>query len=146
MQTHYWLLIAGLLIILALAGYAWSLWRQVWRVRADRQAQDEQRNARLAGDIQFIAQSLLNGQVPLIEGSIRIKVLLDNYAGPRRDDLQAAIFTEIYDQTAHIPTHAGWKQLSAAERKLHTRLMETLERDHHEQVQQAARQLANGLR
>lgn len=145
MQTQYWLLIAGLLIITALAGYAWTLWRRVWRVRAEQQAQEEQRNARLAGDIQFIAQSLLNGQVPMIEGSIRIKVLLDNYSGPRRSDLDVVIFTEIYDQTAHIPTHAGWKQLSATERKLHTRLMETLERDHQEQVQQAANQLANGL-
>ncbi|MEH6687517.1 MAG: DUF2489 domain-containing protein [Halopseudomonas sabulinigri] len=145
MQMQHWLLLAGLIIIAALTCYALTLWRRVWRIRTERQAQENERNERLAKDIQLIAQSLLNGQVPLIEGSIRIKVLLDNYAGPRRDDLDLAIFTEIYDQTAHIPTHAGWKQLSAAERKLHSRLMETLERDHQEQVKQAASQLANGL-
>ena len=72
-------------------------------------------------------------------------MLLDNYAGPRRSDLDVTIFTEIYDQTAHIPTHTGWKQLSAAERKLHSRLMETLERDHQEQVKQAAGELTKGL-
>ncbi|MEH6564658.1 MAG: DUF2489 domain-containing protein [Halopseudomonas sp.] len=145
MQTHHWLLLAGLLVIVALSGYACYLWRRVWRIRAEQQAQQEERNARLAADIQFLAQSLVNGQVPLIEGSIRIKVLLDNYSGPRRDDLELSIFTELYDQTAHIPTHAGWKQLSAAERKLHQRLMETVERDHQTQVQQTASQLANGL-
>ena len=145
MQMQHWLLLAGLIIIAALTCYALTLWRRVWRIRTERQAQENERNERLAKDIQLIAQSLLNGQVPLIEGSIRIKVLLDNYAGPRREDLDLAIFTEIYDQTAHIPTHSGWKQLSAAERKLHSRLMETLERDHQEQVKQAASQLANGL-
>ena len=145
MQMQHWLLLAGLIIIAALTCYALTLWRRVWRIRTERQAQENERNERLAKDIQLIAQSLLNGQVPLIEGSIRIKVLLDNYAGPRREDLDLAIFTEIYDQTAHIPTHSGWKQLSAAERKLHSRLMETLERDHQEKVQQAASQLANGL-
>jgi len=145
MQMQHWLLLAGLIIIAALTCYALTLWRRVWRIRTERQAQENERNERLAKDIQLIAQSLLNGQVPLIEGSIRIKVLLDNYAGPRCEDLDLAIFTEIYDQTAHIPTHSGWKQLSAAERKLHSRLMETLERDHQEKVQQAASQLANGL-
>ena len=145
MQMQHGLLLAGLLIIIALAGYALTLWRRVWRTRAEQQQQQDGRDKRLAEDIQFIGQSLLNGQVPLIEGSIRIKVLLDNYAGPRRSDLDVTIFTEIYDQTAHIPTHTGWKQLSAAERKLHSRLMETLERDHQEQVKQAAGELAKGL-
>ncbi|MEH6490713.1 DUF2489 domain-containing protein [Halopseudomonas sp.] len=145
MHLYHWLLLGGLLIIAALAGYAWYLWRRVWRQRADQQAQQDQRNARLAGDIQFIAQSLVNGQVPMIEGSIRLKVLLDNYAGPRREGLSLDIFTEVYDQTAHIPTHEAWKQLSAAERKLHLRLMDTIERDHQQQVQQASRQLADGL-
>tara|TARA_R110000764_G_scaffold32666_1_gene73754 strand:+ start:160 stop:594 length:435 start_codon:yes stop_codon:yes gene_type:complete len=142
---YNWLLLGGLLIIATLAAYAWYLWRRVWLKRADQQAQQDQRNARLAGDIQFIAQSLINGQVPMIEGSIRLKVLLDNYAGPRREGLALEIFTEVYDQTAHIPTHEAWKQLSTAERKLHLRLMETIERDHQQHVQQAARQLADGL-
>lgn len=145
MQNHYWLIGAGLLIILALATYAWTLWRKVWQQDEARIRALETRNERLSGDIRIIAQSLLDGQVPTIEGAIRIKVLLDNYQGERREGLDVTIFERIYDQTAHIPTHQAWKDLSRAERKLHLRLMETLERDHRSEVEAAARALAQGL-
>ncbi len=81
----------------------------------------------------------------MIEGAIRLKVLLDNYEGPRNAALDVSILEQIYDQTAHIPTHQGWKDLSRAERKLHLRLMDTLERDHREEVEAAARALSKGL-
>lgn len=145
MQNHYWLIGAGILIIVALAAYAWTLWRKVWQQDEARAKALEARNDRLSGDIRIIAQSLLDGQVPTIEGAIRIKVLLDNYQGERREDLDVTIFERIYDQTAHIPTHQAWKDLSRAERKLHLRLMETLERDHRGEVEAAAQALTQGL-
>ena len=96
MQTHYWLIAAGILIILALATYAWTLWRKVWQQDEARAKALEARNDRLSGDIRIIAQSLLDGQVPTIEGAIRIKVLLDNYQGERREGLDVAVFDLIY--------------------------------------------------
>ncbi|OWL88948.1 DUF2489 domain-containing protein [Halopseudomonas aestusnigri] len=145
MQTHYWLIAAGILIILALATYAWTLWRKVWQQDEARAKALEARNDRLSGDIRIIAQSLLDGQVPTIEGAIRIKVLLDNYQGERREGLDVTVFDLIYEQTAHIPTHQAWKDLSRAERKLHLRLMDTLERDHRPAVEAAARALSKGV-
>ena len=145
MQNHYWLIATGTLIILALAAYALTLWRRVWQQDEVRAKALEARDDRLSGDIRIIAQSLLDGQVPTIEGAIRIKVLLDNYQGERREGLDVTVFERIYDQTAHIPTHQAWKDLSRAERKLHLRLMETLERDHRSEVEAAARALAQGL-
>ncbi|MEE3156854.1 MAG: DUF2489 domain-containing protein [Pseudomonadota bacterium] len=144
MQTEHWLLLAGGLIILLLGAYALILWRRVWRQQAERVNALNARNDRLGGDIRIIAQSLLDKQVPMIEGAIRLKVLLDNYQGPRNAALDVTILEFIYDQTAHIPTHQGWKDLSRAERKLHLRLIETLERDHRDEVEAAARALSNG--
>lgn len=146
MSTNDWLAIAGLLIIVALAAYAWFLWRRVWQAQHRRDTAASERNKLLEQDIRFLAQSMLNGQLPFIEGSIRIKVLLDNYTGPRRDGLQIGVFERIYDSTAHIPTHQGWKDLNKAERELHQRTMETLERDHKDEVERAARQLSEGLK
>ena len=145
MQIQYWLLLAGGLIILLLGAYAWILWRRVWRQQAERVNALHARNDRLGDDIRIIAQSLLDGQVPTIEGAIRIKVLLDNYQGERREELDVTVFDLIYEQTAHIPTHQAWKDLSRAERKLHLRLMDTLERDHRPAVEAAARALSKGV-
>lgn len=144
MSTTFWLL-AGLIIIIALAAYALVLWRKVWGAKHAKAEQERTRNARLAQDIQFLAQSLLNGQLPLIEGSIRIKVLLDNYSGPRRADLDVGVFETIYDATAHIPTHQQWKDLPRSERQQHEQHMQALEQQHKDQAEHAARQLSTGV-
>ncbi|MFN3580307.1 MAG: DUF2489 domain-containing protein [Pseudomonas sp.] len=142
---QYGLALAGLVIVIALAVYAFILWRQVLDRQAAAKVQLRERNQRLASDIEFLAASLVDGQLPVIEGSIRIKVLLDNYSGPRRAELDVGVFEVIYDATAHIPTHQAWKSLPSAERKLHERQMETLERDKGEAVKAAAKDLSRGL-
>ena len=144
MSSTFWL-VAGLIIIIALAVYALVLWRKVWDARQVKAEQERERNERLAQDIQFLAQSLLNGQLPLIEGAIRIKVLLDNYSGPRRTDLDIGVFETIYDATAHIPTHQQWKDLPRTERQQHEQHMQALEEQHKEDAERAARQLSTGV-
>ncbi|MFO7704201.1 MAG: DUF2489 domain-containing protein [Halopseudomonas sp.] len=145
MTTFSWLALAGLIIIIALAIYAFVLWKKVLARKAQQRAIATERNQRLASDIIILAKSLLEGQLPVIEGSIRIKVLLDNYYGPRRADLDVSVFERIYDATAHIPTHQGWQDLPKAERQLHERQMEVLERDHHEAITLAAKNISRGL-
>lgn len=146
MTNSDWLMILGLVIIFALALYAVVLWRRVWQKQQLMTAQENERNSRLEGDIRILAQGLVTGQLPVIEGAIRIKVLLDNYSGPRRADLDTRVFETIYDATAHIPTHQAWKDLPKAQRRLHERQMETLETQHHSEVQQIAGVLSQGLR
>lgn len=145
MTTFNWLAAVAGIIILALAAYAYVLWKRVLARQAEQKAVAAERNQRLAGDIIILANSLLEGQLPLIEGSIRIKVLLDNYYGPRRADLDVTIFERIYDATVHIPTHQGWKDLSKAERQMHEQQMETLERDHRDEIFSAAKNISRGL-
>ncbi|GGI90812.1 DUF2489 domain-containing protein [Halopseudomonas pertucinogena] len=145
MDFSEWLMIGGLLLIFLLAGYAAWLWYQVWRRRQQRMQQTHERNQRLAGDIRLLARGLCEGQVPPIEGAIRIKVLLDNYDGPRRANLNLAIFETIYDATAHIPTHESWKALPAAQRRQHEEYMETLEQQHRDALHRAAQELRSGL-
>lgn len=145
MTTLHWLALAGLIIVVALAIYAIVLWKKVLAHKAEQDSLARERDQRLAGDIVILANSILDDQLPMIEGSIRIKVLLDNYYGPRRADLDVGIFEMIYDATAHIPTHQGWKDLSKAERKLHEQQMQTLERDHRAAVEAAARNISQGL-
>lgn len=145
MTSFNWLALAGVIIIIVLAAYALILWRKVLARQAEQRALADERNKRLASDIIILANSLLQGQLPVIEGSIRIKVLLDNYYGPRRADLDVSVFERIYDATAHIPTHQGWKDLPKAERQLHEQQMEVLERDHYDEITRAASDISRGL-
>ncbi|UAW97649.1 DUF2489 domain-containing protein [Halopseudomonas nanhaiensis] len=145
MNIFDWLAIAGLVLIVALATYAWVLWRRVWRQRQELERIGRERDERLAEDIRFLAQSLMTGQLPLIEGSIRIKVLLDNYQGTLRSGIDTEVFTLLYDATADIPTHQGWKDLPKSERNLYRQRMEQLEAEHGTRARQAAEQLGNGL-
>lgn len=145
MSANEALVISGLLVIFILAGYAAWLWYRVWRHRQRQHRQQVERNARLAGDIRILAQGLLEDQVPLIEGAIRIKVLLDNYSGPRRADLPVQVFETIYDATAHIPTHQAWKDLPLSQQREYGQIMLALEQRHGEQLRQAAQALRTGL-
>lgn len=146
MNSNEWLVIGGLLLIFLLAGYAAWLWYRVWRNRQRQEQILRQRNTRLSGDIRILAQGLLDGQLPLIEGAIRIKVLLDNYTGARPANLNADIFETVYQATAHIPTHQAWKDLPLDQRREHERHMESLEQQHREALLRAAEALCMGLR
>lgn len=139
------LALAGLAIIIGLAAYATVLWRRVnYKTQAEKVSQIELER-RLAVDIEFLAQSLATGQIQPIEGAIRIKVLLDNYAGPRRELLDLTVFETVYDETAHIPTHQAWKDLPREQRIALEREMKAIEQTHKQRLESAAAELSKGL-
>lgn len=145
MTLSNWFILAGVAIILVLAIYAAVLWRQVRRKNDAQHALQREREERLATDIEFLAKSLTSGQLPAIEGAIRIKVLLDNYTGPRREILDLTVFETVYDATAHIPTHQAWKDLPRGERRVLEAEMADIEQSHKLRLEEAAAQLSKGL-
>ena len=135
------LLIAALAIIAGLAGYALWLWRQVWQRQSQQQALNHQRRERLGEDLHILAGSLLDGQLPMIEGAIRIKVLIDNYDTQLSQDTHSAVFHTLYEATLDVPTHAAWQALSATERSHYRSRFAALEREHGEALRAAAKWL-----
>ena len=135
------LLLAALLLIAGLAAYAWHLWRRVWaRQNAQTQAHQE-RQQRIGGDLNILASSLLDEQLPLIEGAIRIKVLLDNYDSALSSDSHCLVFHQLFEATADVPTHAAWKALDKAERRHFEKRFNELELQHKAAARSAARWL-----
>lgn len=135
------LLLAGLLSIAVLAAYAWHLWRRVWaRERAQAAARQERRQ-RLGGDLGILASSLLDEQLPLIEGAIRIKVLLDNYDSELSHDSRCQVFHQLFEATAEVPTHGAWKALDKGERRRFEKRFNELELQHKSAARTAARWL-----
>ncbi|WP_156506094.1 DUF2489 domain-containing protein, partial [Oleiphilus sp. HI0117] len=60
--------------------------------------------------IKVIAQCMLDEQVELSEGCIRIKVLLDHLAPNLHEDERFSVFIKMYDALEHMPTHEARKQ------------------------------------
>ena len=135
------LLLGGLLLIAALAAYAWHLWRRVWATQRARDEAQQERQQRLGGDLSILASSLLDEQLPLIEGAIRIKVLLDNYDSTLSNDSRCQVFHLLFEATAEVPTHAAWKALDKAERRRFEKRFNELELQHKAAARSAARWL-----
>ena len=135
------LLLAGLVVVLVLGGYALHLWRRVWAQQQAYAAAESERQLRLGGDLRILAGSLLDGQLPLIEGAIRIKVLLDNYDIALSSHEYCRVFHTLFDETSGIPTHAAWKALTATERRQHDKRFSELELQHKAAARKAARWL-----
>ena len=135
------LLLAGTLLVAALALYALHLWRRVWAQQRKLAQAAEERRERLGSDLQILAGSLLDGQLPLIEGAIRIKVLLDNYDSALSQDARCQVFHLLFEATAQVPTHADWKALDKAVRRQHEKHFNELELQHKAAARTAARWL-----
>ena len=135
------LLVIGALLIAALAGYAAYLWRRVWHNEREQAALQAHRRDELAADLRILANCLLDEQVPLIEGAIRIKVLLDNYDAELGQDPRCQVFQELFEATAEVPTHAAWKALDKAERRRHEAAFSALELQHKAAARRSARWL-----
>lgn len=134
-------LILSVALISALALYALHLWRRVWaKEKARNEALSTQRE-RIAGDLHILASSLLDGQLPLIEGAIRIKVLLDNYDSSLSQHEQCEVFHLLFAATAQVPTHAEWKALEKSVRRQHEQRFSELELQHKAAARNAARWL-----
>ncbi len=137
-----WSLLAlALLIIAGLAAYALWLWRRVWRRQRQQADAEQHHHEQLAGDLRILAGSLLDEQLPLIEGAIRIKVLMDNYDPQLSQDPRCAVFHDLYAATAHVPTHGDWMALDRRERQRYRSQFSELELQYKAAARAASRWL-----
>lgn len=140
MPLYVWLVL-GLIVICILATYAGLLWRRVWR-RQQLSLKIQQAQAqRLKQDLIIIAQSFQTQQVPSIEGAIRLKVLLDNFDPLLSQQPEFQALHDIYQATAHIPTHEAWKVLPRTEKKAFEKLFTQLETEHKQALATAVQTL-----
>ena len=148
MTTLQWWLLAGTGIILALslvALYYLVLLLRSKRAQArQRELQQQQQiaqRARLIKSVRLIAHGMIEDQLSLTEGAIRIGVLLESLMQEEQARTEFRAFYLLADATQHIPILDAWKQLSTR-RKLGFDLQrEQLEIDHREFVLDAARRL-----
>lgn len=132
------------LITLFLASYAafllFQLNKQKKAVKQLELAQAEKHDAQMRSVIESItsiAKAMKHEQCPTIEGCIRLKVLIDQLRLEDQLKNSFTIFYTVYDKTAHIPTHQGWKDLKTKEKMVHTKLMMEIESEYDSDIKQA---------
>ncbi len=148
MPTSFYLLLFACLVVVVLASVAGYYLLQVRAMQkrqaqqlAQLQAEGEAQRQRVNRSIQIIAQGLLDDQLTLTEGAIRIKVLLDGLSV--EDEVQAryAAFYQLAKATDHIPILEAWKALSTRQKLAFDREREQLESDHREFIIDAAQRI-----
>jgi uncharacterized membrane protein (DUF106 family) len=148
-QTTLWVLIAistGIAIFLLIFNLkSWKKIKELKAMNTDIENQQvkslNESHLRAHESIKVIAQCIIDEQVELSEGSIRIKVLLDHVAPELHDDPTFSIFSEMYAATEHMPTHEARKQ---SDKKLIRKLDKErfkLEDDNKEAILQASKEL-----
>ena len=144
------LIISGSLVIVALAGYAIYLQKQLHQRKLAREEQArqlavdlEERREHYRKSIHILAAALEADQMTLTEGAIRISMLasqLDLEDGERE---RYQVFFQLTQATAHIPILEDWKALSTRDKLRFDRERQEIEEKYREFVVEAARQLLN---
>lgn len=134
------LVILSIVIIGALAAYAAYLWRQVKvRQQAVAEVGEEQGRENAIENIRSLAAAMVNNDLNITEGSIRITVMLDYLydCGNMPDTFLP--FKKLHDGTLHMPRRKARQNVSVAQLKKLDREREALEAQHKTAVLDAAK-------
>ncbi|RKR06122.1 uncharacterized protein DUF2489 [Kushneria sinocarnis] len=110
------LLILAVVIVFALAAYAWSLHRELARRRQAWLSERDRARDYCFESLDVIGRAVLADQVDLVEGCIRISVMLDILGQEFDPQGEFAIFDRIRQRTEHLHTHEARAQLTPGER------------------------------
>lgn len=112
--------------------------KQEASVRAHALVAQEQRDY-LIDSIRIISRSVYDGQCPMAEGCIRLKVLIDNYSPQLHQQPELQIIEFMYAKTSHIPTLDGWKRLSFKEKIPFQKEISSLEQQYASDIRRASK-------
>lgn len=137
-MMRFFLIILALLIVLAMAGYAFSLMLTLHRQKRQLAAAQTSRYLAIIESIEVIARAMLAEQCDLSEGVLRLKPLLD-VLGKKLSRFSA--MWALYKVVESMPILDARKQLKRNERMKLDLTRETKEAELAEGIKQELRQL-----
>jgi len=118
-----WLVLIGAIILIVLSFIAWRLQRRVnkmegLKVEQQQELEELKENHQqyLNSSIQILAKGIVEEQLTLTEGAIRISVLLDNLKISENHREEYSAFFQLAEATSHIPILDAWKKLPKKEK------------------------------
>jgi len=143
---------AGILVgLVVIAGLCWfirtkSRELKVYQAqRAQQEAQQAEKRSYLVDSLKVIATTMLEDQVELSEGCIRIKVLIDHLDPSLHEQAPFKIFEQMYRDTEHMPTHQARKNTDKNFIHKLDQQRFALEKQHRESIRKAAKELLETL-
>ncbi|MEH6577308.1 MAG: DUF2489 domain-containing protein [Amphritea sp.] len=143
--TLYILITINLVIISGLLVYLYRFVKaqKLKKTKAAEQLEELAKQAKeqrlyLIESLQVIAQCLMNSEIPLTEGCIRCKVLIDNLDSQLGQSGPFTVFNEVYEQSKHIPKLDAWKQLKTKDKLKYMDEMDKLEAQYRDAIMVAA--------
>jgi len=99
-------------------------------------------HARIGNSIWVIAKSLLDDQVSISEGAIRISVLIEGLDLSEDERSHYVSFQKMAQAISHIPILEEWKKLPSQQKKVYEKQMEEEEEKYRAFILDAAKTLA----
>jgi len=113
--------------------------------RAQQEVQQAEKRSYLIESIKVIATTMLEDQVELSEGCIRIKVLIDHLDASLHEQESFKIFEQMYRDTEHMPTHQARKNTDKNFIHKLDQQRFALEKQHRDSIRKAAEKLLETL-
>ena len=88
--------------------------------------------------LKILSQALMAGQIGVVEGSIRIKVLIDHLDPEFHSKKAYKIFSDIFIETEHIPILKAWKSLDKRTKRKYEAFMADIEKKRADEAIEAA--------
>ncbi|WP_028469562.1 DUF2489 domain-containing protein [Neptunomonas japonica] len=124
----------GALIIVFLLVFIYKKYLLLKKNRLAKQEQAEQINkvrqekyTYVLDSLKVLSQALVSGQVGVVEGSIRIKVLIDHLDPEFHSKKAYKVFSDIFNETEHIPILKAWKNLDKRTKRKYEAFMADIE-------------------
>lgn len=133
--------VLGAVCVVALAAYAFGLWRNVWRRDREQAALKTATRKDQTYSLRTLTKSMLDGDLNISEGAIRLKILLDHL---QPDGSGADQYPDIYalhDAVNHMPRSAARDGYAPAEIKKLDAQRESLEAQYRDAVFAQGRKL-----
>ena len=147
MNFNVWVIL-GVLIVVVLAIYAASLYIKLYQLKAERKKQQvkldkeqQERREYCRKSIWIIAGSLVEKQMSLTEGAIRISVLSSQLDLSSEEQNDYDVFKQLAEATAHIPILDEWKKLKTREKLKYDKEREVIEEKFRDFVINAAKEI-----
>ncbi len=141
-------IIAALVVIALLAGIAVYYLREVHKLdqrRAEQRKELEEfsneRREHANLSIQVIAGSIVEDQMTLTEGAIRLRGLLESLGADEAIQEEFTAFYQLAKATEHIPIMEEWKKLKIKQKLSYDSERETQEKTHRDFVLDAAKRI-----
>jgi len=148
-EAIIWLgILMGLVMIAGLSWFILTKLREFKVLQAQRDQQEAQQadqRSYLIDSIKVIATTMLEDQVELSEGCIRIKVLIDHLDASLHEQESFKIFEQMYRDTEHMPTHQARKNTDKNFIHKLDQQRFALEKQHRESIHKAAEALLKTL-